>query len=1492
MTLALLVTAVTGAWAQLTLDINGTSATLKWGSSSDGSSQYEPMVGFYDPNTGARAQGLEDIQTLTIDASCQNHTLKILASLFDGFSSLKTINNIENLKTEGVTNMNSMFIRCFSLQSLDLSSFNTASVTDMNSMFNCCMALQSLDLSSFNTASVTDMGDMFSQCSSLQSLDLSSFNTASVTDMNHMFYKCSSLQSLDLSSFNTASVTYMGDMFSDCSNLENIYVGDGWSTQAVTNGSYVFNNCPKLPGYDGSKTSHEMAKLTTDGGYLKKPEPVVEESVEDFKWDATTKTGTFKMPESDVIVKVEYKSEATVSMNVTGTGGTAKLMDATFQPLATDAKVKEGERFVLYLNRQDGYDFTTTFSKGGDTKEYMQEFSEEEYKNYINYAKKEGIPVPLNGALMWVTMPDTDDEALTMTTTFKALQTYTVLYKTTGSPTEVWARLGITENDAKVFRAVKMQPDMAMGDGTQVWSLKMQSAFNPEKVGFFTTKEAAEAEGAQTDAATVSQSATNWNNVGSAQYLIIGGEARTVYAAFVTDGSKVRIYNEASATFDGTKAADKQGVSYRIAVCQGNNAGTVRTFIPTAPEGKEFGAWIAVKNQQEEIITDAREIEISENTTFTAIWLPKQLSVSVNTNNGLDKSQSNIQYGQTLTLSEPTRRGFAFNGWAVDKTVTENGKLFGRGAAFDMTTPLTADLGLTAQWKHVHEYVKYQISQFGNALKNYQKYNGIFHIAICNCDDVELVAHEFNPAGKCACGYEKPGSEQVQLDIAYGRMNGTTFQTYMLGFPEFAKRGDEVKIDAPHMWGGNMQFKKWQYSTNGQNWYDLAAFEIVGFLIPRSMQVRAIYESNVTEPQLELQSSNYLETTTHDGQTYKMDNILFQMDYKLPDGYKLIDAGIRMGDNAGISYYEQKERKYSYDGEAKAIAIGMLAVASILNGEPQTADMSASEQYWAERENSVFDELTPAALAKKMYESKPVNVPKYDPIYWEAKAKTKGLTGTIATLPPLRFAQKNNQQHYIYGMAYLRYKDRQGKEQTIYTPAIAATAKNPNGSARRALPTEDEKLDMSTMLAPETQLTVNVDGKYDAQLSDAYGYGEKAVVTAPDVQGKQFSYWTTANGAVFSTSKEVTITMNANTKLNAVYGAEQKGAAPAITSATRNDNGQRIVLHAIATGDVQEAGFVYSTTNANPTVDEEGVTKVTAVSYSSLATNGADKIPASILDANNCWSLQITPAEQEQDAVHHVRAYVKNGNTITYGDVMDVRLASLKNGLMMIANVDAFENGIETAGIEALLTQLREEGKLMAGYAVEVPAGEYATYYNDKVLKVEDTDAQLFTVTAIEDGKAVTEQVKVAAANTPLLVMNNSTETKTFLLLPTEDAADQVAVADEFLGTLTDMTFTEEETKAANYYVCNGKEFIQVRGAGTLAANRAYLKVDGTKTAPASIPFRRSIDGGEGTTGIDNVNDNLNDNEATWYDLGGRKLNGKPAQKGVYIKNGKKVVIK
>ena len=202
--------------------------------------------------------------------------------------------------------------------------------------------------------------------------------------------------------------------------------------------------------------------------------------------------------------------------------------------------------------------------------------------------------------------------------------------------------------------------------------------------------------------------------------------------------------------------------------------------------------------------------------------------------------------------------------------------------------------------------------------------------------------------------------------------------------------------------------------------------------------------------------------------------------------------------------------------------------------------------------------------------------------------------------------------------------------------------------------------------------------------------------------------------------------------------------------------------------------------------------------------------------------------------------------------------------------------------------------ELFQGYQVVIPAGEYVTYYKDEAVRLEEkdkNDIELCTITAVEDGKAVlSDNFNAMKANTPFLLKNTTSEEKTILLIPCTEPDLAVTVAKEFKGTEGPCVFSEELMATGDFYVCNGKEFIKVRGAGTLAANKAYLFVEGNNT-PASIPFRRSIGGeGEGTTSIDNLN--VNDNEATWYDLNGRKLNGKPAQKGIYIKNGKKIVVK
>ena len=138
-------------------------------------------------------------------------------------------------------------------------------------------SLQSITgMSYLNTSEVTNMNWMFKDCSRLTNLDLSHFNTSNVISMTQMFEYCRGLTSLDLSSFNTSQVIRMNLMFNDCNSLQTIYVGDGWSTAAVTSSSYMFSNCTSLVGgqgttFDASHVDKTYAHLdygTSNPGYF------------------------------------------------------------------------------------------------------------------------------------------------------------------------------------------------------------------------------------------------------------------------------------------------------------------------------------------------------------------------------------------------------------------------------------------------------------------------------------------------------------------------------------------------------------------------------------------------------------------------------------------------------------------------------------------------------------------------------------------------------------------------------------------------------------------------------------------------------------------------------------------------------------------------------------------------------------------------------------------------------------------------------------------------------------------------------------------------------------------------------------------------------------------------------------------------------------------------------------------------------------------------
>lgn len=85
--------------------------------------------------------------------------------------------------------------------------------------------------------------------------------------------------------------------------------------------------------------------------------------------------------------------------------------------------------------------------------------------------------------------------------------------------------------------------------------------------------------------------------------------------------------------------------------------------------------------------------------------------------------------------------------------------------------------------------------------------------------------------------------------------------------------------------------------------------------------------------------------------------------------------------------------------------------------------------------------------------------------------------------------------------------------------------------------------------------------------------------------------------------------------------------------------------------------------------------------------------------------------------------------------------------------------------------------------------------------------------------------------------------------------------------------------------------FRPISSTYNLKANRAYLQIPTYMVGSSAGANAVGIEFEDGVTGIDNSLSDM-DTDAHWFTLDGRKLNGKPTQKGIYVVNGQKVVIK
>lgn len=226
---------------------------------------------------------------------------------------------------------------------------------------------------------------------------------------------------------------------------------------------------------------------------------------------------------------------------------------------------------------------------------------------------------------------------------------------------------------------------------------------------------------------------------------------------------------------------------------------------------------------------------------------------------------------------------------------------------------------------------------------------------------------------------------------------------------------------------------------------------------------------------------------------------------------------------------------------------------------------------------------------------------------------------------------------------------------------------------------------------------------------------------------------------------------------------------------------------------------------------------------------------------------------------------------------------------------DALSDDQKTAVGAAALATLVEAEKALC-LKVDVPAGGYVTFITDQPLCAYNGTspvAVLYTVSNVE-GTTVTlsNAIDIASGNTPLLVYNTSSADATLYLMPCNAPAASTTSFAGYKGTAVYKAQGADGNGpwnfAANtkYYGFDGQNFVRIVAAGSVAANRCWIELVGNSGARQLTIVR-----GE-TTGVAGVKDVNAVSDENWYDLQGRKVQGKPARKGMYLQNGQKIIIK
>ncbi len=185
-----------------------------------------------------------------------------------------------------------------------------------------------------------------------------------------------------------------------------------------------------------------------------------------------------------------------------------------------------------------------------------------------------------------------------------------------------------------------------------------------------------------------------------------------------------------------------------------------------------------------------------------------------------------------------------------------------------------------------------------------------------------------------------------------------------------------------------------------------------------------------------------------------------------------------------------------------------------------------------------------------------------------------------------------------------------------------------------------------------------------------------------------------------------------------------------------------------------------------------------------------------------------------------------------------------------------------------------------------------------KLAEFEDYEAEYTgdDVTGLTVNFVATDLTEGFYGNYPYLVKTSKDITE-FIVTSTIDPDEEGAVVEydngksgkqrKVLGSLIG-TYHAGDAIPNNGLFLSGNKFWYSAGATKIKAFRAYFMLNEVLSGVAEAKVRFMVD--EDAAAIEGITPDMEN--GVWYTLDGRTLNGKPTERGVYIVDGKKVLIK